>query len=310
MEKLKSHIARVDPALVKGNQVLALSVNRQDVDRSVHFIREYGLLMLPVVGQLQDGSCRVLSGEREFMALREMGVRTTEAVMVLVDAQEDMDKLSLLLSTLKQAPNALSEGMLVMQLLNKGRYTQTQVGDLLGKSVSWVNKRLTLVKRLHPAVRDMVTQKQLCTHSAQNISKLPEPVQYTFSQKVLLDGLPKSAVEVLVSKYNQEGCPTSLQTQILEFPRHALEIIQDNKAVKTKTTAISTDPPDLKKLFSTLTLLLRCVRDAEEQLAGLNLSSHHAIRLLLACKDRCIKFSVLLEALFPVSPGTNEMEVG
>lgn len=109
MEEAKSRITRVDPSLVKDNQVLALSVNRQDVDRSVHFIREYGLLMPPVIGQMQDDSCKVLSGEREFMALREMGVRTTEAVMVLAGAQEEMDKLSLLLSTLKQAPTPLSE---------------------------------------------------------------------------------------------------------------------------------------------------------------------------------------------------------
>ena len=95
-----------------------------------------------------------------------------------------------------------------------------------------------------------------------------------------------------------------------ESPRHALEIIQDNKVIKTKPSTPSTDTPDLKKLLSNLTLLLRCVRDAEQQLAVLELSSQqNAIKLLLACKERCRQFYVLLEAIFPVSPGTNERGV-
>ena len=77
----KSRIDRVNPALVQDNHVLALSVNRQEVEQSTHFIREYGLLTPPVVGQLQDGTCRVLAGEREFLALRELGSRTAEAVV-------------------------------------------------------------------------------------------------------------------------------------------------------------------------------------------------------------------------------------
>ena len=311
MEEAKSRITRVDPSLVKDNQVLALSVNRQDVDRSVHFIREYGLLMPPVIGQMQDGSCKVLSGERELMALREMGVRTTEAVMVLAGAQEEMDKLSLLLSTLKQAPNPLSEGMFVVQILQAGHYTQAQVGDLLGKSVSWVNKRFTLVTRLHPAVRDLITQRQLCTHSAQNIAKLPESVQLGFSQKVLLDGLPKSAVEILVSNYNKEGCPPALQTQILEAPRHALQMLAENAVVKIKVAApITPLPAELNALRNNLTLLLRCIRDAEMHFARLDPSSKTSmVSLFHTCKERCARFSALLGSYLPFSPGKLESGV-
>ena len=109
----KSRIEQVNPALVQDNQVLALSVNRQEVEQSTHFIREYGLLTPPVVGQLQDGTCKVLAGEREFLVLREMGSRTAEAVIVFVEETDEMDRLSLQLSTLRKAPNPLSEGMLV-----------------------------------------------------------------------------------------------------------------------------------------------------------------------------------------------------
>lgn len=197
-----------------------------------------------------------------------------------------------------------------MQILQAGHYTQAQVGDLLGKSVSWVNKRFTLVTRLHPAVRDLITQRQLCTHSAQNIAKLPESVQLGFSQKVLLDGLPKSAVEILVSNYNKEGCPPALQTQILEAPRHALELLAENAVTKIKAASVTPLPAELNALRNNLTLLLRCIRDAEMHFARLDLSSKTSmLSLFYTCKERCARFSALLGSHLPFSPGTLESGV-
>jgi len=309
MNTRKISISNVDPAIVQDNKVLALSVNRQEVDRSVRFIREYGLLTPPVVGLLHDGGCRLLAGEREFMALRELGVRKTDAVLVPVETQEEMDRLSLLLSTLRQAPNPLSEGMLVQQILETGRYTQAQVGELLGKSVSWVNKRLSLSTRLAPAVRTMVTEKTLCAHSAQSIAKLPEQIQSQFAQKTLLDGLSKSAVELLVAAYNRPDCPESLREHIVQMPRHALAVISDNKAIKNQERE---DPPQcLRSLHNNLTLLLSCIRDAERGLAQDNGEPATVLRRLLRlCKDRCILFATLLTAKLAVAPGKSaESEV-
>lgn len=311
MNTRKISISNVDPAIVQDNKVLALSVNRQEVDRSVRFIREYGLLTLPVVGLLNDGGCRLLAGEREFMALRELGVRKTDAVLVPVETQEEMDRLSLLLSTLRQAPNPLSEGMLVEQILETGRYTQAQVGELLGKSVSWVNKRLSLSTRLAPAVRAMVTEKTLCAHSAQSIAKLPEQIQSQFAQKTLFDGLSKSAVELLVSAYNHPDCPESLRGHILQVPRHALSIITEQKVMKSQTQTDQSQQQCLRSLHSNLTLLLSCIRDAERGLAQANTVTNTVLRRLLSlCKERCILFATLLTAKLTVAPGKSaESEV-
>ena len=304
----KSRIDQVDPSLVQDNQVLALSVNRQDVEQSAHFIREYGLLTPPVVGQLHDGTCRVLAGEREFLALREMGSRTAEAVIVFIEEISEMDRLALLLSTLRQAPNPLSEGILVQQILKTGCYTQSQVGDLLGKSVSWVNKRLCLATRLQPAVRTMVTEKLLCAHSAQSIAKLPEPVQTQFAQKTLLEGLSKSAVEILVAAYNRPNCPKSLQEQILREPRHTLLSLAGTKVVRSigKTHAGSTSkdtPASLRSLRSNLTLLLACIRDAEQDLScPASLAESSLVSLLFMCRQRCTLFAALLSAKLPEIP--------
>lgn len=307
----KSRIEQVNPALVQDNQVLALSVNRQEVEQSTHFIREYGLLTPPVVGQLQDGTSKVLAGEREFLALREMGSRTAEAVIVFVEEADEMDRLSLQLSTLRKAPNPLSEGMLVQQILQSGHYTQAQVGDLLGKSVSWVNKRLTLATRLQPAVRTLVTEKRLCTHSAQSIAKLPEQAQAPFALNALREGLSKSAVETLVTAYNRPDAPDSLQQHILREPRHALASLVEGRVVRCtvqKGDPASKDLPAQRSLRSNLTLLLACIRDAEMDLGNVLPASDSSLGgLMYMCHQRCRLFATLLANKLPqLSPGKEQ----
>jgi len=267
MESKEGHITRIETSCVQDNQVLALSVNRQDVDRCTKVIRQYGLLMPPVVGSFTDGTRLVLSGECEFLALREMGIKSADAVAVRIDERDEGDKLSLLLSSLRKNPNALSEGLLITRIFKTGSFTQSQLGEMLGKSVSWVNKRICLITRLHPAVRELVTQKHLCPHSAQEIARLPEEIQHAFSVKAIQEGLPKSSVEVLVAAFNAPNCPEEMKEQIVEKPRLALQRVTDIRTAKT----LRTRPPDkIFKASSTLKeslwMLQKCMADTARQL--------------------------------------------
>jgi len=314
MGKAERLITWIETACVKDNQVLSLSVNRQDVERCARVIRQYGLLTPPVVGDFPDGTRLVLSGECEFLALREMGIRNVEAVAVPISEEQDSSRLSLLLASLRKSPNALSEGMLVAQLLKTGQYTQSQVGEMLGKSVSWVNKRISLITRLQPAVRELVTLKQLCPHSAQEIARLPEEIQHAFATKVVQEGLPKSAVEVLVETHNKQGCPDSFKEQMLEHPRHALEKVADIRTVKTIRNRGGKElPPSGQTLRNDLVLLLRCISDAQRQLGGLEHSVLLQQRSLVArCRDASLRFASLLDVhleTMDISPGKFGQEV-
>jgi ParB family chromosome partitioning protein len=184
---------------------------------------------------------------------------------------------------------------------------------MLGKSVSWVNKRISLIKRLHPAVRELVTLRRLCPHSAQEIARLPEEVQHAFSIKVVQEGLPKSAVEVLVETYNKEGCPDSFKEQMLEHPRHALEKAADIRKVKTIKNCKEKDvPPSGQALRNDLVLLLRCISDARRQLGGLDRPALLQQKSLLAqSRDASARFTSLVNAhleTMEVSPGKPEKE--
>ena len=314
MKDMEGHRTRVETSCVQDNQVLALSVNRQDVDRCSKIIRQYGLLTPPVVGSFADGTRLVLAGECEFLALREMGIKNVEAITVPISERYEGDKLSLLLSSLRKSPNALSEGILITQMLGVGGHTQSQLGELLGKSVSWVNKRISLVTRLHPAVKELVTQKQLCPHSAQEIARLPEELQHAFSVKAIREGLPKSSVEALVAAFNASNCPDAMKEQIVKNPRQALERVADIRTTKK----IRAKPSD--KLFTpainlekNLTVLQRSMADTARWLN--TVEEHHLFpntKLLKAVSNDLAALILMIDTRlkqFTFSPGKMAKEV-
>jgi len=231
-KKQSINITKVNTACIQANQALALSVNPKDIERCAKVIRQYGLLTPPVVGTLSGGAQLLLWGECELQALRENGAKSVDAILVPIEQRDEGNRLCLLLSSLKKSPNALSEGILITQLLDTGSYTQSKLGEMLGKSVSWVNKRISLVSRLAPAVKELVIHGQLCPHSAQEIARLPQESQHGFSVQAVKAGLPKSAIETLVTAFNATNCPDMVKEQIVSNPCLALERLSDIRSAQ------------------------------------------------------------------------------
>ena len=100
--------------------------------------------------------------------------------------------------------------------------TQSQICAIIGKSAAWVSKRLALVTRLDPGVREFISRRLLDPGSAQEIARLPVDKQYEFANNVVRDHLSKSAVEKLVSGYTVEECPDAVKRQIIEDPQGAV----------------------------------------------------------------------------------------
>ena len=313
MDEIGLNTAVIDMSCVQDNKNLALSVTENDIARCTGAIRQYGLLSLPVVGRFQDNTQTILSGECEFLALRGMGVRTVDVVEVRLGGMEEGDKLALLLSSLKKSPNSLSEGLLLKRLLLTGRYTQSEIGAIVGKSISWVNKRLSLVTRLDPAVQELVMAKRLCPHSAQEISRLPEKIQHRFAQKIVMDEIPKSAVEKLVTAYNTDDCPDILRKTIINDPRQILEKLGGKTHIPIRRKASGFDHASSSgSLYRELDLLQRCIYDAEVSLAVIdNESLRVVVPVLKIVKNTVFLFyGYLLKKLeqVDISPGKTRDE--
>lgn len=209
-----------------------MGVDGRDIERCKRAAKEFGALTPPVVGKLPGGSRIVLNGGCEFAALREMGAREMNAVAVDIRNEEDGAKISLLLASLKRSPDALCEGMLIQQALDAGDVTQSQICAIICKSAAWVSKRLALVTRLDPGVREFVNRQLLDPGSAQEIARLPADKQYEFAVGVVRDHLPKSSIEKLVSGFAVEECPDAVKRQIIEDPQGAAPRFMPKSSVR------------------------------------------------------------------------------
>lgn len=112
----------------------------------------------------EDGQRVVIDGHRRVRALRELG-RDTVVVLVLGDSEADALAYAHRLATGRRR-SALEEGWLVRELCQRIGRALGQVGRLLGRSTSWVSRRLGLATALPAALEAAVRDGLVPPHGA------------------------------------------------------------------------------------------------------------------------------------------------
>ena len=310
MDKTRSKLEEIPVKAIQGNNVLAISVGNREMERCEKAIREYGLIHPLVVRRCDDGHYHVIAGECERMVLTQMRQNTVRAVVMEHIEAREATRLALLLSSLKQSANALSEGLLLKELCQSHRQTQTEVAFMLGRSVSWVNKRLALTDRLATSVVELVQAGQICAHTAQEIARLPGDVQQTFAGKVVTEHLPKSAVERLVTTYNNPQTPQEVKKAVLENPQATLGWLATAEKSRRCNAKNESNPKSLaiQKLRNLLAMLSRLSGEAEDLLAMLTLEDRSPILpMLKQCTQALNRFTELAKVNWAnISPGKTE----
>ena len=310
MEEMRSSIREIAVKEVRGNTVLALSVDSRELARCEKTIREYGPLS-PVVVRSVDGAYQVLSGECERMVLTRLRQKTMPAVVI--DHLEDQDaaRLTLLLIALRRSPTALSEGLLLRELCQEYRQSQTEIACLVGRSVSWVNKRLALAERLSKSVVDLVKAGQISPGAAQEIARLPSDAQQVFAGRVVMDRLAKSAIEKLVKAYNDPGVPETIRQSVLQRPLDALPLLTAVRKAPGRRTLSDKSPEALagRRMRNAIAMLYSLAREAEDLLPTISPVDRLALKQMLAsCLDELWRFTRLVKTYFEdgdFSPGKN-----
>jgi len=283
MGSMQSRIEEIPTKAIQGNSILAISVGARELERCEKAIRQYGLIHPLVVRRLED-RYQVLEGECERIVLSRMRRSKTPAVVVEgLEEPAEATRLALLLCALKRSPIALSEGLLLKELCQGGHHNQTEAASLVGRSVSWVNKRLSMAERLTTSVVDLVQSGRLCPYAAQEIAKMPGDVQQAFANKVITESLSTSVVERLVSTYNRPGAPREVMKSLLEDPRAALGSLIDAKKLRGRRPKEDMDPRalSLERLRNTLTMLFRLAGEAQGLLAGMTAEDKQVVKPVL-----------------------------
>jgi ParB family chromosome partitioning protein len=220
----------------------------RNVDTCKKLINQYGMITPPVIGDFGDGTKAILHGDCVVEAAIELETDYAESIVVPLINRADGDKLSLMLMQMSSSTDAINEGTLINNIINSGLHNQTEIAGLLSRSVSWVNKRLSLVTRLEPTVREMVSQRLLSPQSAQEIARMPPEIQRDFSSKVINGKIPKATVERLASEYGRVNCPDDFKALIISDPAKAIGMIPEKPARQMEKGRAKSDP-DSQPIF-------------------------------------------------------------
>lgn len=298
MNTMKYPIKEVNINTIPGNRMLGIGISKSQKALCKKSITQYGLVMPIVTVERPSGGMMVLKGDNELSVLKEMKVDNADVFVASIKDPADIGRAILLLSSLHNELNHISEGLILREIIKLGQCNQKQLAGQLMKSEAWISKRLSLAERLNDDVAAMVLGKVLCPSVAQNIARIPKEVQHAFAMNVYANDIPKSMVEKLVSAYGNKNTPDSLKQTIINDPLTAAGNIN---SAGVKNIGIKAD--EGIKFQGSLKLMLKVVRELEVFFASWQKGEMQKYSALIASvEESLIRFLALLHH-WVISPG-------
>lgn len=183
-----AHLAEPNVKLLPLTQIILSSTRSQEQRRKTYdaaamaelaaSIKESGVLfpvlVRPLEGRKGGKEYEVIAGERRFIAGQQAGLDSIPArILALTDAQ--VQKAQLVENIQREALDTLAEALGYDDLI-KGGIAAEVIGDMIGKSRSYVYARVQLLK-LAPGVQEALSDNEINASQALLFARLPLKLQ-------------------------------------------------------------------------------------------------------------------------------------
>ncbi|MBL4849587.1 MAG: ParB/RepB/Spo0J family partition protein [Planctomycetes bacterium] len=183
-------------------------------------IRATGLRRPLDVRPREDGNFELLDGALRCGALLELGWARVPVRVHEVDARSG-SRLRLVLNSARRRVSPLEEGRAIRHLLDEGE-SPAQIQAALGRSRSWLSRRLQLLGRLEAGLQTRVEEGELTPALALEIAKAPTLWQERLRQTAVAHSLSSSAAGRLARLLADRNQTREARERALAYPREAL----------------------------------------------------------------------------------------
>ena len=301
MKIMKYPVKEVNIKEIPNNRMLGIGISKNQKALCRKTIESYGLLMPIVAVEKKDGPLVVLRGDNELAVLKDMSVERADVFVATMKSDNDVGKMILLLSSIQKEMNQVSEGLILKEIIDTGKYNQKHLAIQLAKSESWISKRLSLAERLGESVTAMVLNRELSCSVAQNVARIPKSRQLEFAMNIRSENMAKSNVEKLVGAYATKNASDSFRETIISNPSLALELIGERAAEKIPGKSDGT-----ARFESTLRLLLKLITELEVYFA--QAERDQILRYTGLIRNVKTSAEGLLGLIGSISPGKSEKQ--
>lgn len=159
-------------------------------------IEANGLLQPIMLMKEEDGSYRIIAGERRYRACRLLGMNAVPSIICTV-TDEDAAALALIENIQRSDLNCFEEAIAIDKLIDKLDLTQEQAAKKLGKSQSAVANKLRLLK-IPENVQKFLAENDLTERHARALLRLPKEEMLSAAQEIAEQQLNVAQTEALV----------------------------------------------------------------------------------------------------------------
>lgn len=145
----------------------------EELDDLARSIRRHGIVQPVVVRAMGGGRYELIAGERRWRAAQRAGLAAIPALVRDVDDRTALE-LAIVENVQRADLNPLEEAQGYAQLIAEHGYTQSDLGDIIGKSRSHVANTLRLMKLPEP-VRRLIGEGRLSAGHARAIAAMDDP---------------------------------------------------------------------------------------------------------------------------------------
>ena len=204
-------------------------------------IKENGILN-PITVRKSEEGYTIIAGERRYKAAITAGLSQVPVVIRNVD-EESAAALSLIENLQREDLTAIDEGKTYQRLIEQYGYTEEELGKQIHKSQPYISARLTMIKKLHPDVQKLVSDRAISFASARRIVQLPDfAAQKQLAQKVIDENLTSRAVEQIVRQRQTSKRPPKSSQQLAASAWKTLEKrlakVDNNRSIKEAIESI------------------------------------------------------------------------
>lgn len=179
------------------------SFSEDDLDNLARSIQQHGLVqpivVRPLVGHTQR--YEIVAGERRWRAAQKAGLAQVPVILRDVNDRTALE-LAIVENVQRSDLNPVEEALGYQQLIEDHNYTQADLGQVIGKSRSYVANTLRLLK-LPDIVRDMLVDGQLSAGHARALITVQDPV--ALAQRIVEEGLSVRQAEAIAQGTVEEG---------------------------------------------------------------------------------------------------------
>ena len=210
-------------------------------------LRTYGQLT-PVVCARSANGYELIDGFKRLRASRRLKMETLTA-RILVTSERVSKAAMIQLNKASRSLSAIEEAFVVHALHEEDGLNQLEIGMLVGRHVSWVSRRLSLVRNLEEPVQQTIKLGLLSVVAGRDVARLPRGKQSEAMEAILKHGLSTREVSKLV-------------TYLLQRPRW------EHAVILASPWELFENPPKRSDLKGQLLGLRKLCRAVSERVRG------------------------------------------